>query len=62
MGVHVSRVRSLTLDNLGTAELLVRTSWFSISRLWTYSEQNRIIALRFLNRLQKPLEMVDLMK
>ena len=24
MGVHVSRVRSLTLDNLGTAELLVR--------------------------------------
>ena len=23
MGVHVSRVRSLTLDNLGTAELLV---------------------------------------
>ena len=26
MGVHVSRVRSLTLDNLGTAELLVRGS------------------------------------
>ena len=30
MGVHVSRVRSLTLDNLGTAELLVRRSTFKM--------------------------------
>jgi len=26
MGVHVSRIQSITLDDLGTAELLVRIS------------------------------------
>ena len=29
MGVHVSRIRSIELDKLGTAELLVRAGGFS---------------------------------
>ena len=32
MGVHVSRVRSLTLDNLGTAELLVSIRMIALYR------------------------------
>ena len=49
MGVHVSRVRSLTLDNLGTAELLVRGSRLGTEKsvyniqtmcfIWSYKQR-----------------------